>query len=315
VGQRAYVVDRKDRPQPEGPTPMNLRQIEIFHAVYLHGTVSAAARALHVSQPAVTKVLRHAERSIGLPLFERTKGRLVPTQDARTLFAEVSDIQDRVHSLRQATQNMRHGRGGLLRISALPSLGLGAIPDAVARFLGGHEDIMFDLQTLHHDEMVRKLYERETDIAISFEVPLSAPVAHQVVGEGELVVLYREEDMPNAPSRLHLEELRDHKFISPVQSGPIGRVLSSELKRLDVELNEVVSARTYYIAAALVRAGVGMAIVDNFTAHASLATGLSNRPLQPAIAFDINAVYLQNRPPSKTASEFLTLLSEVIESL
>ena len=106
--------------------------------------------------------------------------------------------------------------------------------------------------------MVRKLYERETDIAISFEVPLSAPVAHQVVGEGELVVLYREEDMPDAPSRLHLEELREHKFISPVQSGPIGRVLSSELKRQDVELNEVVSARTYYIAAALVRAGVGM---------------------------------------------------------
>ena len=263
---------------------MNLRQIEIFHAVYLHGTVSAAARALNVSQPAVTKVLRHAERSIGLPLFERAKGRLIPTQDARTLFDEVADIQERVRSLRQATQNMRHGRGGLLRISALPSLGLGAIPDAVARFLQGHEDIMFDLQTLHHDEMVRKLYERETDIAISFEVPLSAPVAHQVVGEGELVVLYREEDMPDAPSRLHLEELRDHKFISPVQSGPIGRMLSSELKRQDVELNEVVSARTYYIAAALVRAGVGMAIVDNFTAHAAPAPGRRTRARRRATA-------------------------------
>lgn len=294
---------------------MNLRQIEVFHAVFLHGTVSAAARALNVSQPSVTKVLRHAERSIGLPLFERAKGRLIPTQDARTLFGEVSDIHDRVRSLRQACQNMRHGRGGLLRISALPSLGLGAIPEAVAAFLGGHEDIMFDLQTLHHDEMVRKLYERETDIAISFEVPLSAPVAHQVIGEGELVVIYREEDMPGAPTRLHLEQLCDHKFISPVQSGPIGRVLSSELSRLDVVLDEVVSARTYYIAAALVRAGIGMAIVDNFTAHASLTPGLSWRPLQPAITFDINAVYLQNRPPSKAASAFLTMLSDVIERL
>lgn len=294
---------------------MNLRQIEIFHAVYLHGTVSAAARALNVSQPAVTKVLRHAERSIGIPLFDRTKGRLIPTQDARNLFAEVSDIHDRVRSLKQACQNMRHGRGGLLRISALPSLGLGAIPDAVARFLRGHEDIMFDLQTLHHDEMVRKLYERETDIAISFEVPLSVPVAHQVIGEGELVVLYREEDMPDAPARLHLEALRSHKFISPVQSGPIGLMLSSELDRLDVELDEVVSARTYYIAAALVRAGVGMAIVDNFTAHASLAPGLACRPLLPAITFDIHAIYLQNRPPSNTASAFLTMLSDVIEAL
>jgi DNA-binding transcriptional LysR family regulator len=294
---------------------MNLRQIEVFHAVYLHGTVSAAARSLNVSQPSVTKVLRHAEKSIGLPLFERSKGRLIPTQDARTLFVEVSDIQDRVRSFRQACQNMRQGRGSLLRISALPSLGLGAIPEAVAEFMRGHEDILFDLQTLHHDEMVRKLYERETDIAISFEVPLAAPVAHQVIGEGELVVLYREEDIPNAPPRLHLDELREQKFISPVQSGPIGRMLSSELSRLDVVLNEVVSARTYYVAAALVRTGVGMAIVDNFTAQASLTPGLASRPLQPAITFDINAVYLQNRPPSRTASDFLTLLASVIEKL
>ncbi len=294
---------------------MNLRQIEIFHAVFLHGTVSAAARSLNVSQPSVTKVLRHAERSIGLTLFERSKGRLIPTQDAHALFGEVSDIQDRVRSLRQACQNMRHGRGGLLRISALPSLGLGAIPQAVAEFLSDHEDIMFDLQTLHHDEMVRKLYEQETDIAISFEVPLSAPVAHQVIGEGELVVIYREEDMPGAAPRLRLDELCGHKFISPVQNGPIGRMLSSELNRLEVVLDEVVSARTYYVAAALVGAGIGMAIVDNFTADAVLTPGLASRPLQPAITFDINAVYLQNRPPSRTASAFLGVLATVIEGL
>jgi len=294
---------------------MNLRQLEVFHAVYLHGTVSAAARSLNVSQPSVTKVLRHAEDTIGLPLFERARGRLIPTQDARALFAEVSDIQDRVRSLRQACHNMRLGRGSLLRISALPSLGLGAIPEAVAQFMRAHEDVLFDLQTLHHDEMVRKLYERETDIAISYEVPPSAPVGHQVIGEGELVVLYREQDLPDAPSRIHLADLRPYKFISPVQAGPIGRMLSSELSHLDVVLEEVVSARTYYVAAALVRAGVGMAIVDNFTAQASLGQGLSTRPLQPAITFNINAVYLQDRPPTHTASVFLDMLSSVIDEL
>jgi len=162
---------------------------------------------------------------------------------------------------------------------------------------------------------VRKLYERETDIAISYEVPPAAPVGHQVIGEGELVVLYREQDFPDAPSRIHLADLRDHKFISPVQSGPIGRMLSSELNQLGVVLDEVVSARTYYVAAALVRAGVGMAIVDNFTAQASIAPGLASRPLQPAITFDINAVYMQDRPPTHTASEFLDLLADVIDKL
>lgn len=294
---------------------MNLRQIEVFHAVFLHGTVSAAARALHVSQPSVTKVLRHAEKSLGLPLFERTKGRLIPTEDARTLFGEVSEIQDRVRALRQACQNLRQGEGSLLRISALPSLGLGAIPEAVAQFMAAHDEILFDLQTLHHDEMVRKLYERETDIAISFEVPPAAPVAHQVIGEGELVILFRPEDMPDAPSRLHLADLATRRFISPIHNGPIGQLLEGELERLDVTLEEVASSRTYYVAAALVRAGLGMAIVDNFTAESALAAGLASRPLQPALTFNINAVYLQTRPPSRAAFDFLHLLERVIDAI
>lgn len=294
---------------------MNLRHIEVFHAVYVHGSVSAAARALNVSQPSVSKVLRHAEDSLGLELFQRVKGRLVPTQDAHSLFAEVADIHDRMHTLRQASRNLRDGRGSTLRISALPSLGLGAIPRAVAGFLARHSTTLFDLQTLHHDEIVRKLYERETDVAISYQVPADAPVAHTIIGEGELVVLYREEEMPDAPPRLPLDSLRDRRFISPVQAGPLGRLLSGELMRQNIVLDEIISARTYYIAAALVEAGVGMAIVDNFTAQAPLASGLSYRPLQPALTFDIHAVYLQNRPPAQALSEFLEVLSGVMDCL
>lgn len=294
---------------------MNLRHIEVFHAVYVNGSVSAAARLLNVSQPSVTKVLRHAEQLLGFPLFERTRGRLVPTEDAHALFAEVAEIQERVYALKQASQNIRQGRGGLLRISALPSLGLGAIPDAVAQFMQQHSGVSFDLQTVHHDDMVRKLYERETDIVISYEVPPAAPVAHRWLGEGELLVVYREADMPGAPARLPLDRLAGRPFVSTAHSGPMGRMLLNELARVDVVLDEVVSARTFYIAAALVRSGVGMTIVDNFTAEAALAEGLAYRPLQPPLTFDINAVYLQSRPPSKLATAFLKLLARVVEGV
>ena len=80
---------------------MNLRHIEIFHAVYTNGSVSAAARALNISQPSVSKTLRHAESILGFPRFERSAGRHVATDDAHALFAEVSEIQDRVHALRE----------------------------------------------------------------------------------------------------------------------------------------------------------------------------------------------------------------------
>ncbi|NML05218.1 LysR family transcriptional regulator [Sphingomonas sp. G-3-2-10] len=291
---------------------MNLRHIEIFHSVYVNGSVSAAARALNVSQPSVSKMLRHAESLLGFQLFQRTNGRLVPTEDAHTLFTEVSEIQERVYALREAGRNLRRGSGGTLRISALPSLALAALPTAVARFMRTHQDVKFDLQTVHHDDLLRKLYERETDVAIAYEVPPATPLGNRWLGEGELVVLYREEDMPDAPPRLELEALRGRKFISVVGSGPIGQIFSQELARLDLELDEVVSARTFYIATALVRQGVGMTVVDSFTAQASLSPGLSIRPLKPQITFDVHAMFLLNRPPTALATDFLKTLGQVI---
>ena len=292
---------------------MNLRHIEIFHAVYVNGSVSAAARALNVSQPSVSKTLRHAETLLGFELFQRSNGRLLPTEDAHALFADVADIQERVRALREAGRNLRLGAGTTLRISALPSLGLGVLPDAVSRFLARRPDVRFDLQTVHHDDLLRKLYERESDIAIASEPPRGVALTHDWLGEGEMVVLYRERDMPDAPPRLELSQLVGRPLISLKGSGPIGKLLSEEIDRHDLVLDEIVVARTFYIAAALVRAGVGLAIVDNFTAAASMASGLAMRPLRPSITFDVHAIHLLDRPPSMLAAEFLTLLSEEIE--
>ncbi len=293
---------------------MNLRHIEIFHAVYVNGSVSGAARALNISQPSVSKTLRHAESLLGFPLFERTAGRLVPTDDAHILFTEVREIQDRVYALREAGRNLRRGTGGTLRLSALPSLALDALPTAVSRFLRTHQNVKFDLQTVHHDDLLRKLYERETDVAIAYEVPPAAPLGHRWLGEGELVMLYREQDMPDAPPRVELECLRGQRFITVAGSGPIGQLFTQEIDRVDLELDEVVTARTFHIAATLVRQGVGFTVVDSFTAQAALVPGMAMRPLKPQITFDVHAMFLLNRPPTALATEFLKTMAKVIDT-
>ncbi len=294
---------------------MNLRHIEVFHAVYSNGSVSAAARALNVSQPSVSKTLRHAESLIGFPLFQRTAGRLIPTEDAHILFGDASEIQDKVQALREASRNMRRGTQGTLRISALPSLALDALPAAVAKFLTTHGNVRFDLQTVHHDDLLRKLFERETDVAIAYEAPPNAPVAHNVLGRGELVALYREQDMPNAPPRLPLAALAGHRFISPIASGPLGRVFARELDRAGVALDDVVQARTFYIATSLVRHGVGLTVVDSFTAQAAMVPGLAWRPLDPAVEFDVTAMFLANRPPGALAASFLKVFAATLTAL
>ncbi|HZG47825.1 MAG TPA: LysR substrate-binding domain-containing protein, partial [Allosphingosinicella sp.] len=192
--------------------------------------------------------------------------------------------------------------------------GLEAIPAAVSQFLRTHPAVRFDLQTVHHDDLLRKLYERETDIAIAYQVPPAAPITQHWLGEGELVVLYREEDMPDAPPTVELQQLRGHRFISLAASGPIGQIFTQELDRRKVELDEVVSARTFYMAGALVRQGVGMAVVDSFTAQTCLTPGLAMRPLKPRITFDVHAMFLTDRPPGALATEFLKTLGAIIDA-
>jgi DNA-binding transcriptional LysR family regulator len=120
--------------------------------------------------------------------------------------------------------------------------------------------------------------------------------------------------MPDAPPCIELQCLQGRRFISLAASGPTGRIFTQELQRLELELDEVVSARTFYIAAALVRQGVGMTVVDSFTAQACLAPGLAMRPLKPRITFDIHAMFLINRPLGALATEFLKTLKHILDA-
>src|SRR3546814_14054029 len=117
---------------------------------------SAPPRALNISQPSVSKTLRPAESILGFPLFERSAGRLVATDDAHALFAEVSDITDRVHALREGARNLRRGAGLKRRTPALPSLAPGVLAVAVARSPASHPPATFDLPTAPHDYLDRR---------------------------------------------------------------------------------------------------------------------------------------------------------------
>ena len=208
---------------PYTPGEMNLRHIEIFHAVYVNGSVSAAARALNVSQPSVSKMLRHAESLLGFQLFQRTSGGLVPTEDAHILFAEVREIQDRVHALREAGRqpSPRDRRDACGSRRCLRSRST-RIPTAVARFLRTHENVKFDLQTVHHDDLLRKLHERETDIAIAYQVPPAAPIAPALGRRGRAGRALPRGGHARRAALHRAARLQGKKFISLAASGPTG---------------------------------------------------------------------------------------------
>ena len=112
---------------------MRLRHIEVFHAVMQAGTVSGAAQLLHISQPAVTKVLQHCEARLRISLFERVRGKLYPTPEAQRLFVEVDRMNKDLVAIRRMAASFRRGEIESVRVMATPTLGLSVMPTAIKR--------------------------------------------------------------------------------------------------------------------------------------------------------------------------------------
>ncbi|MCR6685064.1 LysR family transcriptional regulator [Pseudoxanthomonas sp.] len=291
---------------------MRLRQIEVFHAVYTTGSISAAARALHVSQPSVSKVLSHTQTQLGIRLFTLVRGRLVATDEGHALFTEIKDIFERLGSLRKAVGNIRDLGGTHIRLAVVPSLGLHVAPMAITRFRQDHPQVTFEVQTLHHDELFAALYERTCDIAIAYDPPSHPRMKRRDLDSGELVLLYQAGALPAAGDSVPLQVLHNQDMVGLTTGGPLGDLLNRELRRMNIQAREVVANQTFYVAAALARCGAGMAVVDEFTARASVGGGTDYRPFSPSLRFKLQYVHLEDRPPSKAMSRFLTLFTRTL---
>ncbi len=291
---------------------MNLRHIEVFHAVYQSGSVSAAARALNVSQPSVSKVLRHAESRIGFPLFRVVKGRLVATEEAHVLFHEARELYAHVQSLQESTKNLKRGGEGHLRLAVLPSLGLDVAPAAVANFRHTHPGVSFEIRTLHREDVLRALYERNSDLAIVYDAPHHPQLNGISIGSGELVLLYRTDEFPDAPARVSYDMFRNRDLIRLTDSGFVGTLFNNEVE--EQAGVPTIAVQTYYVAAGLVRRGAGFAVVDEFTARANLGSDLSFRPLVGGARFQVFCTHLVSRPLSRVARDFVTTLEKTLAS-
>ena len=291
---------------------MRFRQIEVFHAVYTTGSISAAARALHVSQPSVSKVLQHTQQQLKLELFRLVRGRLVATDEAHALFVEVSEVFSRLTSLQKTVGNLRSLAGGRIRLAVVPSLGLHIAPLAIARFRERHPDITFDVQTLHHDALFQALYERSCDIAIAYDPPTHPRMKRRDIDTGELMLMFRTAALPGVGEHVPLRILDGQDIVGLTTGGPVGELLNRELGRQDIGVNEVVSNQTFFIAAQLARQGVGMAVVDEFTARAGTDPSTSHRPFSPPLRFKVQYVHLEDRPPSEAARRFLSVFAKVL---
>ena len=136
---------------------MRLRHIEVFSAVMLTGSTNGAAKILNISQPAVSKILQHAEQSVGFPLFLRSKGKLVPTQEALQLQRELTPFDEQLRRIRRLATSLSRGSVQPLRIAATPALAHHLLPQAVARWCRAFPQSSCELSVAHTREIEQAL--------------------------------------------------------------------------------------------------------------------------------------------------------------
>ena len=293
---------------------MRLRQIEVFHAVYSTGSVTAAAAMLHVSQPSVSKVLAHAEQQLGYRLFERGKGKLVPTPEAHRLFKHVALVYRNVDRLRQLAENLKAGTSGRIRIAGTPAFGLELLPQAIAAFRGRHPDTAFEIETLHLEEINDALLETRIDIGLAFESLPSPGIEQNELATGRFVVVAPQDLDFNGKRALAIEDLKNLPFIGMNSRGPLGRSLSAAIEASGIDLDMVIRTETYHVAKSLVACGAGITITDNVTAGSGIANDVRVYPLEPAREFQIRALHLSEVPMSLLTKDFVAHLRRHIRA-
>jgi len=291
---------------------MRLRQIEVFHAIYTNGSMTNAAAKLNVSQPSVSKVLAHAEQQLGYRLFDRVKGKLIPTPEAHQLFKHVADVYQDVDRLRHVATNLKAASAGRIRVAGTPAFGLEILPKAVASFRQLHEDAVFELETLHFEEITDALLESRIDIGLVFDPGSSPGIEEQQLASGRFVVLAHDAATFDGRSTLSVDDLKAHPFIGLDSRGPLGRSLSTYIASSHTDLNIVAWTETYHVAKALVACGAGVTIADEITARSAVADDVVMLALEPALEFDIKALHLGDAPLSIVARKFVKHLGAII---
>ena len=158
---------------------INLRQVEVFYAVMRAGSITEAARVLHVTQPAVSVALKQLESRLKMKLFDRTGGRLTPTPEAKALMPDVAEIFGRVGAIERLSQDLAGGARGVFSIAATPPLCDGFVAKAVATFVAKRPGIRVTLQAMASPLVLDRVVNREVDLGVSYEPVVSASVDMQ----------------------------------------------------------------------------------------------------------------------------------------
>ncbi|RYF30481.1 MAG: LysR family transcriptional regulator [Comamonadaceae bacterium] len=289
---------------------MRTRQIEVLQAILRTGSVSGAARLLHVSQPAVTRTLQHAEATVGFALFKRQGNRLVPTAETNALAPMVERASSSLESVRKLARNLKLGDDRPIRIAAVPSLAVSVLPGAYTRTRAMFPQMHTELGSAHVEDITQKLLLHEIDIGVAFDPPPHPFVDNIDIGELSLVAAALPAKLGKhaRQKRISAEALATMDLIEMSGKDPLGQIYARCAAHYGWPHTQT-AVQTYHVGLRLAELGQGVALIDSASAS-HCGPALKVLPLEPAVTFPVCVLLLKDTAVTDIMEGFIQCLRE-----
>ncbi|MFP3564569.1 LysR family transcriptional regulator [Paraburkholderia sp. SIMBA_030] len=291
---------------------MNLRQLEVFHAIMQSGSVTGAARALNVSQPAISAVLKHAEQRLGMKLFERISGRLSPTPEASALLPDVDDIFSRIDTLSRTMQAMRDGRTGRILVATTPTLANGIFPRVLGLFRKQSPNVHVSLRSVPTPLAIEAVGFRHADMGVIYGPVDNAGVESEFLATTEIVCALPRRHRLTRKKTITFKDLVGESVISIGATTMLGKLIDNAARLSGTEVPAAtIDASSSLTACLLVAEGVGVALVDRTV----ITSPLVFRPFLPTVSVSIQLIFPHARPRSRATQSMSEVLKRVTKAV
>jgi DNA-binding transcriptional LysR family regulator len=301
-----YSLDpRSDSDGRRLPTP---RMMEAFHAVMEAGSVSAAARLLGVSQPAVSRLLKQFEEDLGLSLFHRAKGKLTPTPEAHRLSIDVGNALQGIDRVRRSAEDVRREGTGRLRVGITPMLYEAVLHNLLAGFLNEHPNLVLTMETGLTEMMIDWLLRDQVEIAFASMLGSHPGVETIPLIETHSVVLMPPGHPLTAKRAVGVEDLAEAPLITMTRRYPSRHRIEQLFRRAGVPMRLRAETNLSGTICDLVRLGQGVAILNALSWGGASRGDLEARPLTPRLVNSYGILHLADRGFSRPAELLIAAL-------
>lgn len=292
---------------------MNQRQLEVFHAVMLHRTTSRAAQVLFMSQPAVSKTIQQLERSIGFALFNRSKGRLVPTSEGQLFHKDVTRSFVGITELRQTAARIRDFGSGKLRIAGLSALSTSIVPLALKGFQDRHPNTAITYLTRMSSEVRDLVASGQFDLGLAADEVDTTGVDIVPFCRYKAVIAIPFGHPLSTKPKIFPKDLHGVSLVALSPEDTTRQEADMVLRRRKVEPRIVLETPFSANVCAMVLAGLGCGIVNPATAGPYIASGLQIKPFEADVHFRALMLFPSNRPQSRIVQDCVQEFHKVLQ--